>query len=263
MRFPLFLEQAASDGGGPARPAVPPANPQQRASSLADRLIARHGTAEAALSFLATQNITLEDTIDGLRRENGDLKGRVPGEGAMVLDKAAAANWTKLQDLKLTPDQLVAAVGERDTLKTERAAADRRKAYRDAAPAAGLDPDAFEAIGMREELTVEMRGVDVTEHGKTVKRQMPFIKTKGDKATFQSASDYLASLPAHDQRALKPSGAPVPPTGAVTYVRQSPAPSNDKVADPVTAFAQRRNQTDAAKPHPLLPQARPAAAATS
>ena len=89
---------SAAEPAAPARPAVPPVTPERRAQSLTDRLIHRHGDANAALAFAASNNIILEDQVTNLTRENEEFSRRLP-EGAVVITAAEAKNLAKLKEL--------------------------------------------------------------------------------------------------------------------------------------------------------------------
>lgn len=254
---PHFDDVAAGGGGAPARPAVPPVSAERRQQSLVDRLIARHGDANAALAYLATVNITQEDTIERLSRENKDYAERLP-EGSVVISAAEAKNLAKLKALG-TVDEIVSGMTEFKTLKAEKAEAEAKGAAKNLAKIAGADEDAFAEHYTGKKLKGEVRNVETVEHGKKVTKGMLYVQA-GANEPYVAWSDYLAKLPAHEQRALTPSSQPAPvggpPASSGVAYPVTPAAAPVGGGDPVADYMNRRNtQRAAASRNPLRPQA--------
>lgn len=240
----------------PAPPAIPPTPP---VDALTTRLIAQHGTVEHALRALVTASITTEQQIATVTRERDDLRAKLP-EGAVVLTKEAAANWQKLQDLKLTPDQIADAVKKLPEVEGRLTRHDREKEYRAVATAAGVDPDAFVEHAFRVNLATELRDITVTENGKQLVKKVPFVKVATDeKAQPAPFTGYMANLQPFEQRALKATTAA--PVGVPAHSQHSTATvssTGDKTAD----FIAERNQRAAGRPNPFAPPRQPAGAAS-
>ena len=196
-----------------APPAVPPVSAERKADDFTTRMIAQHGTVENALRATAMRLFTAEDSAAGLTSQVDQYKAKLP-EGAIVLTKEAAAGWAKLQDLKLTPDQIIERVSKYPTLESSIAERDAEQLHRKAAPLAGLDPDAFADHAKTKKLHVELKPVTVVENGKSVTKEVPHVRPAADdKAPLVAASEYVGKLPAHEQRSLKPGPAATTPVG--------------------------------------------------
>lgn len=221
---------------------------------MVDRLLQRHGTAEAALAFMASQAITQEDTIEQRDRTISELRAKVPAEGAVVLPKAEAEALAKLKALG-TVDEIVAGMKERGDLKTTVSRTEAERTARTAAKASGLDEDAFVAHALRESLHIEMRDTQVEDAGKTVTKKLPFVRPGADAtAPLKAIAEYTGALPAHDQRALK--AAATSPAG-VPYVEQGLTPITGSSGDPTAAFIAKQSDRAKARPNPLFPARQP------
>jgi hypothetical protein len=257
-RFSLFLSPDAPAGAAaPAPPAIPPATPERRADLYLDRLLQRHGTAEAALRAVSVEKFTAEDLVAAHEATIKDLRGKIPAEGSIVLPKAEAATFAALKALG-TPEEITAKVKRAGDLETTVAQSALDKLAREAATVSGLDPEAFAAHAAAKGLHIEMKDGQVVEKGKAVTKKLPHVRPADDeKAPLVALSEYTSKLPAYDQRALQAVATDPAPTGTAWPAGQQPtAPvttSGDKVGDYITKLAERGK----AKPHPLIP-ARPA-----
>lgn len=241
----------------PAKPAVPP---ERKVDDFTTRMIAQHGTIESALRATAMRLFTAEDSVSGLTAAVDQYKAKLP-DGSIVLTKEAAAGWTKLQDLKLTPDQIIERVQKYPTLESSIAERDAEQLYRQAAPLAGLDPDAFADHAKTKKLHVELRDATVKENGKDVTKKLPHVRPAADdKAPLVLATEYVGTLAAHEQRALKPGGPTTTTTTATPYPESRPTPAGGASGDAVKDFIARRNQTAESRPNPFAPPRQPAAA---
>lgn len=247
----LFRSPEAAAALAPALPAVPPVSPERRADQYLDRLLARHGSAEAALRAMSGELFAAQDAQATAERTIAELRAKVPADGYVVLPKAEAENFAKLKALG-TVDEIQTGMKERDSLKGEVGKTKAERAARDAAAAAGLDADAFVAYALRENLPVEMRDTQVTDKGKTTTKKMPFVQKPGDdKAPWVALGEYTGTLPAHDQRALKAVATAPTPTGT-PYIQQAPSTAG-ATSNPLDAYIAQRN----------APKQRPAAAAAA
>lgn len=227
-RRTLFL----SPDGDPA--------PVQKRVTSAETFIARYGTAEAAVAVLLQDLDASERTATAHARALEDAKTKIPGADKVVLPKADADELAAYRALNLAPAKITEALTERDTLKGTVARGESEKSYRAVAKAEGLDEEAFVAFALREQLPTELRDVTMQEKGRSVTRKAAFIRKPGDdKAPFVAAAEYVGALPAHEQRALKPT-APTQPTG-IEYPAQRPTPVTGTTGDPTGDYIARRN----------------------
>ncbi|HEV8178555.1 MAG TPA: hypothetical protein VGP44_12830, partial [Gemmatimonadales bacterium] len=208
LRRTLFLHP---DAPAQAPPAIAPVTPERRADDFTARMIAEHGTIEHALRATAGRMFAAQDSLATVTGERDTLRAKLP-EGAVVLPKAEAETFATLKALG-TPAEITAKVKRADELETTVATTSAKEQARAVATAGQLDPEAFVDYALRVKLPMELRDVQTTEHGKTVTKKMPFVRNPADeKAAFVPVSDYVGSLPAHEQRALQAS-APATPTG--------------------------------------------------
>jgi hypothetical protein len=252
----LFL----SPDGDPAT-----VTPKPRVSS-AETFIARYGSAEAAVAVLLQELDASNRTAEGHARVIEEQKKQIPGADKVVLEKKDADELTAFRALKLAPEKITEVISERDTLKGTVAAAALAVQAREGASAAGLDPDGWAAHVARAGLVQEMRDVQVVDKGKTVTKKVPHVRPGNDeKAPFVPASDYVAKLPAYEQRALSATAvAPTPTTTAQPYPNQQPTPASGSAGDKAGEFLNQFNERGKAKPNPLIhrPAPQPAAATT-
>lgn len=135
-------------------------------------------------------NYTLRRKRDDLQRELDALKGKVPGEGAVVLTPEQAKAWAayekmgKPEDISRDLEAGRGAIVERDGYK-------RAQALEAAAKAANFKPGLLKVVA--KDLDVQMREVEATDaEGKTVKEQRPFVVVKdGDKETLTGLREHF------------------------------------------------------------------------
>lgn len=254
LRTTRFLSPEAPAGGGLTPPAVPPVSPERKADALTLQLLAQHNTPEAAIRHLVLQSITTDQTVADLRAQVTSLTEKAPKAGDLVIPKAEATEYLKVTALGLKPDEIVAKVKRAGELEATVAKGETDKTARAVAVAGGYDPDAFADYALRTGLPMELRDSQVREGGKTVTKKVPYVRKPGDdKAPFVPASEYVASLPAHEQRALAatqaaPTGVPHP---AQTVEPLAPDPSGSSLDQ----FRRQVAADRAARPNPLVPRA--------
>jgi hypothetical protein len=163
----LLLDPTPTDGGGNTPPpAAPPATPPP-------------ATPPATPPPAADPNDTLRRERDQARQERDALRGKVPGDGAVVLTGDDAAAWAAFQALGHKPAEIKTKLGERDTFEGRIKAADREKLIGSAAKVHGFDPDVL-ADKAGADLRIEI--ADVQRNGKTVKvAQVVTIEKKDGK----------------------------------------------------------------------------------
>jgi hypothetical protein len=210
-RFVGPLREADKDQGG-------------ETATLAERAQAIRAKAgddpAAAASHLALMVAERERENAGYRQQLKDTRGKLPGEGAVVLDAAAAALWQSYQGLG-TPEELTQRLTERETLATENAGYKREKTIAQVAKVAGYKADVLLEVGGALEYLTET----VEESGKQVERA--FVKQGDQKIAIDT--HFAKLLPALKEQAERPGA------GLGTPARQpaqTPAPSSTPAAPP-------------------------------
>lgn len=106
--LPFFLFSPDGAGGSnnqpPPQPQQPPSTQPEVATAF-QNLVARQGSLDAAGLLLFQENKQHRDKIRELESQLRDLQGKLPGEGAAVLDKDNVALWQAYQTLG-KPDEL-------------------------------------------------------------------------------------------------------------------------------------------------------------
>jgi hypothetical protein len=144
--------------------------------------VAKHGDAERALGYFLRDNRKY-------RKDNSDLKAKLPPEGAVVLTADEAKAWDEYKALGKAGD-LKAALGERDRLKDEADGLRRAEVYKQAAEAHGYKAPVLSRLASQEKLQIEIREEKVG--AKTA--QVAYVKGVDDKGkeTATKLPDYAA-----------------------------------------------------------------------
>lgn len=249
LRRTLFLHPDAP--AAPAPPAVPPVTPERRADDFTTRMIAQHGTLDNAMRATATRMFEAEDRVAAVSAERDAFKAKVPGEGDLVIPKAEAKEFKKVVDLGMTPDDIVAAVKERDALKGKDSARTLADQGREAGTAHGFDPEATAAMVQAKGLHVEAKDVQTVEKGKTVTKKIYHVRPSADaNAPLVPLTDFAAKLPAFEQRALKPTAAAPTPTGTEWPVHRPAAPEATDGKSIVDSYISKANAPKRQAPQP-------------
>jgi len=213
--------------------ATPPAAPPPaKVDKKIEHLINRHGSAEAALATIASQLVGYEIAQEQNEAAFKQLRERIPAEGTVVLTPEQKKQWDAFQALKLTPEQVVETVKERDTLKGTVHTHGIEKLAREAAPNIGYDPEATVDLITGKQLHVELREVEVEvdKNGKKekVKQKHPFVRPAADeRAQLVALTEYAKTLPAFEQRALQaaaPEKSGTATSTATPYPESRPTP---------------------------------------
>jgi hypothetical protein len=151
-----------------------------KARNLQSLLDKKNGDAGALAAQLLTENNEARETI---RTQRADLQKLQVPDGGVVLTKEQAAAWAEYQthgtpaEVKTKIDTGAEAIGERDTLKQE-------KALTSVAEAAGYKPRVLGDRLTADKLTPEVREID--QEGKKVK----VVYVKGEDNKEHLLSDY-------------------------------------------------------------------------
>lgn len=145
----------------------------------------------------------LEADNKAQRDEIRTLKDQVPKEGMVALPKEKADTLARYEQLG-KPEELEAAVKERETLKADLAQRDRRDAIRAAVKAMGWPDDVvatLEDLRSLDGATFEVR----TEKEGDKEIRVPYVTLAGEGQQPQKLADFAAQTPA--LRGLKTEGA--------------------------------------------------------
>lgn len=202
---------------------------------------------------MADRVATLEAENYRYREQKRDLTAQVESlkkvqtpEGATVLTAADATAYEAYKAFG-KPDEVKAALAERETLAAEVATTKRERALGEVAAAAGWNPAPLRRVGLDREYELREQTVD----GKAAK--VPYIK---DGDAFKPLADYAASewpdlipsLTATGGGNGQGNGA-----GGGQVIPRQQGSQGQRPANKVDAFLQQRNERAAAAPNPLAP----------
>lgn len=264
-RYFLWLHRDGSDNGGGGPPSK-----EKGGQSIADRLVARYGSAEAALARLAEENYEYREEKRTLKEQLDQATKKLPADGAIVLTGDDAKAFTAFQALNIPLAKVGDVVKERDAAKAQIAERDREAVVREAATLAGFTkPNVLAELAKTKNLHVEIREIDVEKDGKTEKRKVPHVRPADKTDAPLEALDSFAKrelvdfLPALTAPAEGGSGTTHGSTGtagsssgAITPFATQPASGSAPKGDAVDRFlaAQQDRATKASSP--LLPAKR-------
>lgn len=229
--------------------------------TLEQRLAAANNNAMIVAQNLSNENIELNrqlrakgETITTLTTENGELKKKIPAEGALVLAGDDVTTWQAVKALNMTPDQIKLKLQTTSQAETELAKYKRRDLLRQAADAPAFDgamrfdADVLESVIGDSEIVFQ----DVNKDGKT--RKVAHVKSKEngtDKLTQLgefAETNYAKFLPS-----LKVSGETA--DSGTRFVKQDASGAPAGSADPVADRLKARSESRKANPNPLMPKA--------
>jgi hypothetical protein len=181
--------------------------------------VAKHGDAERALGYFLRDNRKY-------RKDNADLKAKLPPEGAVVLRGDEAKAWEEYRALGKAGD-LKEALAERDRFKDEASGLRRVEVHKQAAEVHGYKASVLSDLIERDRLPIEVREEKVG----TKTARVAYVKHADDKGKEVETklpdyaekhwSDYLPSLahtaapPPGTPRRGTTSGPPPAPAGKV------------------------------------------------
>ncbi|HEU5099212.1 MAG TPA: hypothetical protein VFU22_09340, partial [Roseiflexaceae bacterium] len=169
-------------------------------------LLARHNNdAMAVVATLLSENHSLRD-------ERRQLRGQLPGQGAVVLTPEQATQWQAYVQLG-APDALTSQLKERETFQGQLQGFQREKLLGEVASVAGYKASVLGKLPGADKLGFEIR--ESTVDGKPVKS---VVVKDGDKET--PLADYAKSTWADFLPALQAGQAQQP--AGTTFVHQSP-----------------------------------------
>lgn len=262
---------AAANGGGgaPASPAPAPAPAPAAArrepvpiphGTIAAQLIARWGSAEAALQQLSTENARV-------RHRNRELKEQLEGyqtrnpQGSVVLHGQDLADYNAYKALG-KPADVKAAVERVGALEAEVAAGKETKLYSDSSKALGWNEKVLRDLTKLRELSIEIREEQVDG----AKKPVVYAKGKAANAAWEplatlvnrDAPEYLPALKAVSADGnSNGSSASSSALGGILEI-QTPPPSqsgDQSLGGLADRFLKNLNESGAKRGNPLVPAA--------
>jgi hypothetical protein len=214
----LLLDPQGGEGGtGTPTPTPTDFDPQVAIREA----VARHGDAERALGYFLRDNRKY-------RKDNGELKAKLPPEGAVVLAGDDARAWAEYTSLGKAGD-LKAALAERDRFRDEAEGLRRAEVHKQAAEIHGYRASVLGDLVERKKLHVEVK--DETVKGKPAR--VAYVRDEVDGKPLEMKltdyaekhwSEYLPSLrvaPARPSPGTPPRG---DVSGAPPYLPEKPRP---------------------------------------
>jgi hypothetical protein len=191
-------------------------------------LLGKHNNdASAAINQLLSENFKLREDKRELKKHLDEAGKTKPAEGSVVLSKAEAEKWKLYQEFG-KPEEIKAAIGERDTLKTEVATANREQSLRDVAEVEGWNFGVIKRLAG--DLAFEI--IEGKDDKGNAKKYANVILKNGDRTETKPAVEYaekewkefLPSLKVNDDAAGKPNN-------GTQYVKQPGAKSQPMTRD--------------------------------
>jgi len=184
----FFISYQPGQSGPPAlkeRINQMPDENDKGAEGLQKKLEKFNGDALALATDLWADNYKFREQAREAKAKLEETEKKLPAEGAVVLTKADAERWKAYQELG-KPEEIKAAVAERDTLKTENATVKREQTLRDVADVQGWNYSVIKRLADGLEFEI-VDGKD--KDGKAVKSANVVIVT-GDKRESKPAAEY-------------------------------------------------------------------------
>jgi len=201
--FPYPMTADGSEGGGTTT-ASGGGDLEQRLLDAFSSIANKQGGADAAGVLLLQENKAYRQEINKLKADLAAVQGKVPGDGAVVLDGEQTAAWQAYQALG-KPDELKQLRGEYTQLQ-------RNQLFQQAAAAHGYKAAVLGQLPGAGELSIEVR--EVEQDGK--KNQVAFVKNgDGQERPLpdyvkETWGDFLPALTAEQKGGQQASGTPWP-----------------------------------------------------
>lgn len=206
-----MAEAAAEKVTEPNAPAAQPPAASSAKKQLVNALIREHGSANAALYKIASEN-------KDLRQKNAALRGEEV-DGLVMLKGDDAKRWQAFQSLQLEPAAITTALAEATALKQQNTAlsqslteAKQERARDEAAAMMGYKPSVLAALEKSQGFRVEVRDAK-NEKGET-SRVAYAVTGEKDKEEAKPLAEYAASALSDFLPALSPSGGTTAPAGS-------------------------------------------------
>lgn len=233
---PQILFEADSGGGNGGE------LPDSVAKAFEKLVERKGGDASAVAMMLFTENKQYRDTIN-------DLRGKVPPEGAVILNADEAKDWQAYRELGAVTD-VKQGLEQRTQLQGQLDEAKRGETLRTVAEAAGYKPSVLAQLDRIAKAEGKALAFDVREQtvdGKQV--QVPFVKD-GDKES--ALAEYAATQWADFLPALTVQAQQQQQTGTRFPPQHPGGNGGGKPKDLVDKFVAEQNEKASAVKNPLL-----------
>jgi hypothetical protein len=193
---PILLDPKGDEAGnGTSTPKTPDFDPQVAIREA----IAKHGDAERALGYFLRDNRKY-------RRDNAELKAKLPPEGAVVLQGDDLQAWTEYKALGKAGD-LKTALTERDRFRDEAEGLRRAEVHKQAAEVHGYKAAVLERLASQDQLQIEVQDTQV--NGKPARIAVVKHEDAKGKPVETPLPEYVskhweAFLPALTQESARP-----------------------------------------------------------
>ena len=207
-----------------------------------------NGDAMGVAGLLYSENFQYREQLRQLREQLTAAQGRVPAEGTVVLTPEQAKTWAAYQALG-TVDVISQGLKEKETALGELGSLRRAATLRDAAAAAGFDPDVLGTLAGS--LEFELR--DVTTDGKTVRAA--FVKDGQNQVRLEeyARQKWEKFTPALIPAAGRGQGSGAGGSGGTQWPRQG-AGDGGQPLDVVAQFMQDQEKARQGRANPLMPR---------
>ena len=151
---------------------------------LSSILAQNGGNEKAALRQLGKENLRIRNKYQTVRRENETLKSQLPGKDSVVLTGDEAKDHLALKERKLSAKDIFDAIAERDTLRGNVTAMERKDAVNRAATIYGdvkyRPTILLDQLNSRE-MDISFRKIKVKdEAGNEDEQELPHVRKRGD-----------------------------------------------------------------------------------
>lgn len=238
-RYNLFVDDPATPPGGGSQP------------DFETILKRTEGGAIALAHQLFTETSTLRTQKAALETEIGQIKAKLPAEGAVVLTADEATLWGTIKGLNLKPEEIKQRLEGSSTAETELKKLKRRELLREASESPSDDPAVRFKASVLESVIGDQEIVwqDVTKDEQT--RKVAHVKVKeGETEKLVTLDDYVKKHKADFVPALQAEQQ----EQGTRYPRQ-PVGGTPPGKDPVQERLNQRAKDRETRPNPLMPAA--------
>jgi hypothetical protein len=232
MGLDFFGDGSGTPNPDPPQPPSQQPNPQQGF----ERLVQRQGGADAAAFLLYQENHSYREKLRQAEQQLRDLQGKLPGEGAVVLDADKAKAWEAYQALG-APDEV-------KKVRDEYAGLKREAHFRTVAEVHGFNPVVLAGLPGAADLTIELG--EETLNGKTAKVAY-VVQQDGKKIALP---DYAKQTWEPFLPALQQGNQPTQTKGT-PFVRQQTG-SGAAPANKVEEWREKQRKAQEGKKNPLM-----------
>lgn len=165
---------------------MPDDNDDKAKEGLQKKLEKHQGDAMALCAELWNDNYKFREQAREAKAKLEEIEKKMPAEDAVVLSKADAERWKVYQELG-KPEEVKAAIAERDTLKTENATVKREQTLRDVADVQGWNLAVIKRLAGND---LDFEIVDGKDAEDKPVKAVNVVIVNGDKRESKPAKEY-------------------------------------------------------------------------